>query len=76
MHRRSAYDAKNGFGRLIDLARAEPVAVEKRGQSVLVAIAVSPAKWARNFQLRGPKNLRGTGDWCQIRSCPEGRREG
>jgi len=40
MHRMSARDAKNGFGRLIDLARAEPVAIEKYGRSVVVVIAV------------------------------------
>lgn len=40
MHRMSARDAKNGFGRLIDLARAEPVAIEKHGRSVVVVIAV------------------------------------
>ncbi len=35
----SARDAKNGFGRLIDLARAEPVAIEKHGRAVVVVIA-------------------------------------
>ncbi|MEW6121688.1 MAG: type II toxin-antitoxin system Phd/YefM family antitoxin [Pseudomonadota bacterium] len=40
MHRMSARDAKNSFGRLIDLARAEPVAIEKYGRSVVVVIAV------------------------------------
>lgn len=29
MQRMSARDAKNGFGKLIDLARAEPVTVEE-----------------------------------------------
>jgi prevent-host-death family protein len=32
----SAKDAKYGFGRLIDLARAEPVAVAKHGRPVVV----------------------------------------
>jgi prevent-host-death family protein len=36
----SARDAKNGFGRLIDLARAEPVAVAKHGRVVVVVMAV------------------------------------
>ena len=40
MHRMSARDAKNGFGKLIDLARAEPVAIEKYGRSVVIVIAV------------------------------------
>lgn len=33
-------DAKYGFGRLIDLARAEPVAVAKHGRPVIVVMAV------------------------------------
>lgn len=36
----SAREAKNAFGRLIDLARAEPVAIEKYGRSVVVVMAV------------------------------------
>jgi len=32
----SAKDAKYGFGRLIDLARAEPVVVAKHGRPVVV----------------------------------------
>lgn len=36
----SAKDAKYGFGRLIDLARAEPVAVTKHGRTVVVVLAV------------------------------------
>jgi prevent-host-death family protein len=36
----SAREAKNGFGRLIDLARLEPVTIEKHGRSVVVVMAV------------------------------------
>jgi prevent-host-death family protein len=36
----SAKDAKYGFGRLIDLARAEPVVVAKHGRPVVVVMAV------------------------------------
>jgi prevent-host-death family protein len=36
----SARDAKNNFGRLIDMARAEPVTVEKHGRAVVVVLAV------------------------------------
>lgn len=36
----SAKDAKYGFGRLIDLARAEPVAVAKHGRPVVVVLAI------------------------------------
>lgn len=40
MHTMSAKDAKYGFGRLIDMARAEPVTVEKHGRPVIVVLAV------------------------------------
>jgi prevent-host-death family protein len=40
MQRMSARDAKNGFGKLIDLARAEPVAIEKYGRTVVIVMAV------------------------------------
>ena len=36
----SAREAKNGFGRLIDLARAEPVSIEKFGRPVVVVLSV------------------------------------
>jgi prevent-host-death family protein len=36
----TAKDAKYGFGRLIDLARAEPVIVAKHGRPVVVVLAV------------------------------------
>ena len=36
----TAKDAIQGFGRLIDLARAEPVTVAKHGRPVVVVIAV------------------------------------
>ena len=36
----TAKDAKYGFGRLIDLARAEPIAVAKHGRSVVVVMAI------------------------------------
>ena len=36
----SAKDAKYGFGRLIDLARAAPVTVAKYGRPVVVVLAV------------------------------------
>ena len=36
----SAKDAKYSFGRLIDLARAEPVAVSKHGRAVVVVMAI------------------------------------
>ncbi len=33
-------DAKKGFGRLIDLARAEPVTIAKHGRPVVVVMAI------------------------------------
>ena len=36
----SAKDAKYNFGRMIDLARAEPVVIEKHGRPVVVVMAV------------------------------------
>lgn len=36
----SAREAKYGFGKLIDLARAEPVTVEKHGRPVVVVVSV------------------------------------
>ncbi len=36
----TAKDAKYGFGRLIDLARAEPVVIAKHGRPVVVVVAV------------------------------------
>ena len=35
----SAKDAKYGFGRLIDLARAEPITVTKHGRPVVVVLS-------------------------------------
>ena len=36
----SAKEAKNGFGRLLDTALAEPVTIEKHGRAVVVVISV------------------------------------
>lgn len=50
----SARDAKNRFGRLIDDARAAPVAVEKHGRPVVVVLAIEEyerlTETARNIQ--------------------------
>ena len=40
MHIMSAKDAKYSFGKLIDMARASPVTVEKHGRAVVVVLAV------------------------------------
>ena len=39
MKRIAAKDAKNGFGLLLDTARAEPVVVEKHGRAVVVVLS-------------------------------------
>lgn len=36
----SAKDAKNGFGLLLDTARAQPVTIQKHGRPVVVVLAV------------------------------------
>ena len=36
----AARDAKNGFVRTIDIARAEPVAIKKHERAVVVVVAV------------------------------------
>ena len=36
----SSKDAKNGFGRLMDAARAEPVIVQKHGRPFVVVLSV------------------------------------
>ncbi|MFT9454141.1 type II toxin-antitoxin system prevent-host-death family antitoxin [Komagataeibacter saccharivorans] len=36
----SAREAKNGFGLMIDTARAEPVLIEKYGRGVVVVVSV------------------------------------
>ena len=46
----SAKGAKYGFGRLIDLARAEPVAVAKHGRPVVVVMAVEEYERLKVFE--------------------------
>ncbi|ADO43966.1 MULTISPECIES: type II toxin-antitoxin system Phd/YefM family antitoxin [Alphaproteobacteria] len=58
----SARDAKNAFGRLIDMARAEPVAIEKYGRSVVVVLAIEEferltAKAKRKFLVQRPADF-------------------
>ena len=36
----SAREAKNGFGLMIDTARAEPVLIEKHGRGAVVVVSV------------------------------------
>jgi prevent-host-death family protein len=46
----TAKDAKYGFGRLIDLARAGPVAVAKHGRPVVVVMAVEEYERLKVFE--------------------------
>jgi len=47
----SAKDAKYGFGRLIDLARAEPVAVAKHGRPVVVVMAIEEYERLKSIEM-------------------------
>lgn len=56
----SAKDAKYGFGRLIDLARAAPVTVEKHGRPVVVVLSIEEYERLRDANGAGsPKRRRG-----------------
>ena len=48
----SAQDNKYGFGRLMDLARLEPVLVEKHARPVVVVMAVEEFERLRKFEAR------------------------
>lgn len=53
MQNMSAKEAKYGFGRLIDLARAEPVVVEKHGRPVVVVLAIEEYQRLRGGPVAG-----------------------
>lgn len=53
----TAKDAKYGFGRLIDLARAEPVTIAKRGHPVVVVTSIEEYE-----PLTGSVNANGGGN--------------
>ena len=42
---------KDGFGRLIDLVRIEPVTVEKHGRPVVVVMAVGEYERLKNIEV-------------------------
>ena len=50
----NAKDAKYGFGRPIDLARAEPVAVSKHGRAVVVVMPVEEHERLRALDTPAP----------------------
>ena len=55
MKRLSARDAKYHFGRMIDLARAEPVIVEKHGRPVVVVLSVEEYERLQEIKNKGGK---------------------
>jgi len=58
----SAKDAKNGFGLLIDAARAEPVTIEKYGRAVVVVMAVEEYERLKQGKSGGGEKDYGQGD--------------
>jgi prevent-host-death family protein len=56
----TAKDAKYGFGRLIDLARAGSAAVVKQGRPVVVVMAVEEFERLKAFDKPAPAPRRGT----------------
>ncbi len=57
----TAKEAKYGFGRLIDLARTEPVVVAKHGRPVVVVMSVEEYALLTSTQnAAGPKSPRST----------------
>lgn len=48
----SAREAKNGFGLMIDTARAAPVLVEKHGRGVVVVLAVEEYERLKRLDLQ------------------------
>ncbi len=49
----SAREAKNGFGLMIDTARASPVLVEKHGRGVVVVMAVEEYERLKDIEAGG-----------------------
>ena len=55
----SSKDAKYGFGRLIDLARAAPVTVAKYGRPVVVVLSVEEYERLKALDTAGPDSEAG-----------------
>ncbi len=55
----SAREAKNGFGLMIDTARASPVLVEKHGRGVVVVMAVEEYERLKDIEAGGTKQPSG-----------------
>lgn len=56
MKNMSAKDANNGFGLLLDTARAEPVIIEKHGRPVVLVLSVEEYDRLREHADRLPNN--------------------
>ena len=56
----SAREAKNGFGLMIDTARAEPVLIEKHGRGVVVVVSVEKYERLSVQSRRADKGETGT----------------
>ena len=54
MQSMSAKDAKYGFGRLIDLARFEPIVIEKHGRPVVVVLSIEEFERLRTLEVLPP----------------------
>ncbi|WP_323008241.1 type II toxin-antitoxin system Phd/YefM family antitoxin [Paracoccus sp. (in: a-proteobacteria)] len=61
----SAKDAKYEFGRLIDLARAEPVTVTKHGRSVVVVMAVEEYVRLKEIEMDKENCRSGKTSWAE-----------
>jgi prevent-host-death family protein len=55
----SAKEAKNGFGLLLDTARAEPVVIEKHGRPVVVVLSVEQYERLAGDKKKKRSNARG-----------------
>lgn len=53
----SAREAKNGFGLMIDTARASPVLIEKHGRGVVVVVAVEEYQRLKDIEAGGTQQL-------------------
>jgi len=58
----SAKEAKNGFGLLLDTARAEPVTIEKHGRPVVVVLSTEEYDRLLSRSSRKKKSLVRPGD--------------
>lgn len=58
----SAKEAKNGFGLLLDTARAEPVMIEKHGRPVVVVLSTEEYERLLSRSSRKKKSLAHTAD--------------